>query len=142
MEICGENANAPRGTVLPCTLMKGHDGKHEWWDHNDGHRRRYYPPTESDIPMHGWRPYSDVHRERVRAHEKHDANGNSMERKDWDEEPWLSVLIEEVGEVARALCEARIQGESFPLKRELRAELVQVGAMVCAWIDAIDEDGR
>lgn len=140
---CGKDAKAPGDSVLPCTRKVGHRGKCEWWDHNDGHKRRYYPPTESDIPMHGWRPYSEIHRERVRAHKKHDAGGNSMERRDWDEPQWLPVVMEEVGEVARALCEADIQGwDREKIKDELKGELVQVGAMVCAWIDAINEEGR
>jgi NTP pyrophosphatase (non-canonical NTP hydrolase) len=105
--------------------------------------RRYYPPTESDIPMHGWRPYSDVHRERIRAHDKHDSNGDSMERKAFTDVAWLSVLVEEVGEVAKALCDHRHHGEySDPaaLAAELRGELVQVAAMTVAWIDAIDQE--
>lgn len=103
--------------------------------------RRFYPPTESDIPMHGWRPYSDVHRERIRAHHKHDANGDSMERKGWDDPAWLSVVMEEVGEVARVLCEQRHGNIKSPeVKGDLREELIQTAAMVTAWIDAIDLD--
>ena len=94
-------------------------------------RRRFYPPTESDIPLHGWRPYSDLHRERVRAHEKHDDHGQSMERKTWDDESWLRVVTEELGEVARALNDREMAGR-------VREELVQLGAMTTAWIDAID----
>jgi NTP pyrophosphatase (non-canonical NTP hydrolase) len=105
--------------------------------------RRFIRPTESDIPMHGWRPYHDIHRERIRAHHKHDDNGQSMERKVWDDNAWLSVLVEEVGEVARVLCEERhgtynnIQTEAM---KTLREELVQTAAMTVAWIEAIDLD--
>lgn len=96
--------------------------------------RRFYPPTESDIPMHGWRPYSEMHLERVRAHEKHDTRGASMERANWDDPRWLPVLVEEVGEVAREIID--VYGEAD--REKLREELVQVGAMTAAWIDAID----
>lgn len=97
-------------------------------------------PTESDIPMHGWRPYSEFHRERVRAHAKHSPNGGSMEQKDWDHPIWLAVVTEEVGEVARVLCDMAL-GLDKGIE-DLREELVQVGAMVAAWVDAIDAPFR
>jgi len=103
--------------------------------------RRFYPPTESDIPMHGWRPYHDIHVERIRAHEKHDGNGDSMERKTFVDPSWMSVLVEEVGEVAKAICDHRHLGaiaDPESLAAELRTELIQVAAMAVAWIDAID----
>ena len=106
--------------------------------------RRFYPPTVSDIPMHGWKPYSDFHRERIRAHSKHDPNGGSMERRPFDDPLWLPVLLEEVGEVARALCENNLGTEGYgdrsELAERLREELIQVGAMTAAWIDAIERD--
>ena len=91
-------------------------------------------PTESDIPMHGWKPYSDMHRERIRAHNKHDADGGSMERVGWYDPAWLPVIAEEFGEVAAELTYDKVSKD--PTK--LRKELVQLGAMVAAWIDAID----
>ena len=101
--------------------------------------RTFYPPTESDIPIHGWRPYSDMHRERIRAHKKHDDHGGSMERKAFDDPAWLPVLVEEVGEVARVLCDIALgQIPGRARRAVLREELVQVGAMTAAWIDAID----
>lgn len=106
--------------------------------------RRYYPPTESDIPMHGWSPYHFVHRERVAAHEKHaDKPGGSMEMKCFDNESWSDVLMEEMGEVSRVRNDLR-HGLHTPLEAKslLRAELIQVAAMACAWIQAIDLDQR
>lgn len=112
--------------------------------------RRFYPPTLSDIGLHEARVYGDVHRERIRAHAKHDANGGSMERKDFDDPSWLSVLVEEVGEVAKELCDHRhaVAADQWSTpdehraghKRRLREELVQVAAMAVAWLDAIDLD--
>lgn len=108
--------------------------------------RLIFLPDEGDIVRHDpgqvdWQPYADIHRERIRAHHKHDGNGDSMERKPYDDPRWLSVLVEEVGEVARALCEHRHRGpkaDPLLLRRELRSELVQVAAMTAAWIDAVD----
>jgi NTP pyrophosphatase (non-canonical NTP hydrolase) len=100
--------------------------------------RRFYPPTRSDLPLRAWQPYTDMHLERIRAHDKHDVNGDSMERKRFDDAAWLSVLVEEVGEVARALCDFRHQTtDDATLREHLRDELVQVGAMTAAWLDAI-----
>jgi len=52
----------------------------------------------------------------------------------------LAVLVEEVGEVARELCDARAE------KREpapnLRVELVQVAAIAVGWIEALDASAR
>lgn len=102
--------------------------------------RRTYPPTESDIPMHGWTPYSTMHRERIRAHEKHkDKPGGSMETKDYRDPDWLPVLVEEVGEVAKVLCDHR-HGllDDDDARKYLYEELVQVGAMTAAWLAAIE----
>lgn len=96
--------------------------------------------------MHGWRVYSDFHHERVRAHAKHDDHGQSMERKEWLDRAWLEVLIEEVGEVAHELNDQRHNGvfptgaEYRELRQRVRTELVQCGAMIAAWVEAIDED--
>ena len=75
-----------------------------------------------------------VRAERERAHEKHGAKGNSREDQPWDEREWLPILVEEVGEVAHCLTY-----DADPDPRELRKELIQVAAMACAWIAAIDE---
>lgn len=48
----------------------------------------------------------------------------------------LPILIEEVGEVARAMCEAI--GATDVQSSGLRTELVQVAAVAVAWIEAID----
>lgn len=121
--------------------------------------RRFHEPTDSDI-YHGMtlgKVYMSVHRERIRAHEKHDDHGQSMERKNWDDSAWLSVLVEEVGEVARELCEQRHDADraarqepvhiagldramELTFMSRLREELVQVAAMACAWVHAIDQD--
>lgn len=88
----------------------------------------------------GWRPYHDFDVERHRAHAKHkDKLGGSMEMKSYDEPDWLAVVVEEVGEVAKVLCDHRhglISDDELPIR--LREELVQVGAMTAAWVVAID----
>lgn len=85
--------------------------------------------------------YEKVHLERIRAHAKHDAADGSMERKPWDHPVWLPVLTEEVGEVARVLCEDEL-GNEPDARARLRDELVQVAAMACAWISALDGKGE
>ena len=81
--------------------------------------------------------YKAIAAERLRAHVKHDVNGDSMERKAWNDIAWLSVLVEEVGEVAKAMCDHRHHGVyDDGLREEIEAELIQVAAMACAWIDA------
>src|ERR1700682_339547 len=50
-------------------------------------------------------PYNEVHTERIRADKKHNANGKSMEYRNALDPAWLPVLVEEVGEVARAICD-------------------------------------
>lgn len=106
------------------------------------------PPTEDDI--HDADNYieqaREVYLERIRAHQKHDSHGQSMERKEFDDPAWLPVVVEEVGEVAKVLCDeahitpddSRYNRQRF--KNDLREELIQVMAMCAAWVDAIDMD--
>jgi NTP pyrophosphatase (non-canonical NTP hydrolase) len=51
----------------------------------------------------------------------------------------LTILLEEVGEVAQELNDARGEGRPIHLGR-LRNELVQVAAVAVAWCEAIDVD--
>ena len=89
--------------------------------------------------MSRWlRPYLAMDDERKRAHTKHAADGNSVEGAAWDAPLWLPILVEEVGEVAKELCDAWKCASPDETRALLRGELVQVGAMTAAWIDAID----
>lgn len=76
-------------------------------------------------------PYSDIRDERVRAHAKHYKSGKSMEDRHYADPLWMPVLVEEVGEVARALC------DNSDLEH-LREEIIQVAAMAAAWADSVD----
>ncbi len=73
--------------------------------------------------------YDEIARERERAHIKHVAAGKSVETRDFYDPEWLPILTEEIGEVARALCD----NESV---EHLRDELIQVAAMAAAWADS------
>jgi NTP pyrophosphatase (non-canonical NTP hydrolase) len=64
--------------------------------------------------------------ERVRQDERH---GRPHERG-YSDETWLRVLVEEVGEVARAINDGDGAG--------LKLELVQVAAVAAAFLEAID----
>lgn len=79
----------------------------------------------------------DVRNERYRAYQKH--GENSAENLDWyDFTRWLSILMEEVGEVARVVCEVNLRNITIEeAQRELSEELVQVGAMTEAWAMAV-----
>lgn len=77
--------------------------------------------------------YDEVRAERERAHAKH--GKQSMETQPVDGPIRMTILMEEVGEVAREFNEA--QGGSLD-RSALRAELLQVAAMATAWADAID----
>lgn len=77
--------------------------------------------------------YEDIEKERDRADEKHRYFGNSVEDKDPDWDLWLPILTEELGEVARAIC------DEDPLEH-LREELIQVAAMAAAWADSCDRE--
>lgn len=49
----------------------------------------------------------------------------------------LAVLVEEVGEVSRELCDAR--AERRPPDPNLRVELIQVAAICVAWAESLSE---
>lgn len=84
-------------------------------------------------------PYDSLHAERVRAHDKHGEKG-SMESIAWASPKWLPVLGEEFGEVARVLCEYNLGNITREtMKEQLSKELIQVGAMTAAWLDALAE---
>ncbi len=102
-------------------------------------------PTEGDIPMHGWHPYSIFHRERIRAHAKHQASGGSMEQKDWNDPKCLRIALEEFGEIAKAFNDIAKAFNDYdlgviPNEAELHSqvtkELVQLGAMISAWTES------
>lgn len=78
--------------------------------------------------------YTEVAAERLRAHRKHRAANHSSEQLAGDHRDWLSILGEEYGEVCRALNYDTNDG-GIP---HLRKELIQVAAMACAWVDALD----
>lgn len=66
-----------------------------------------------------------------------DAISNERERQDakWgadrhlNSREWLPILVEEIGEVAKAILEGK--------EIELRSELVHVAAVVVAWLECI-----
>lgn len=79
----------------------------------------------------------DVRDERIRAHEKHE-EGSIEKLSGLIEAPLrLSILTEEVGEVAREINDATLLGEVAD-RAKLRAELVQVAAVAVAWVAALD----
>lgn len=83
--------------------------------------------------------YDEVKAERERAHAKH--GDTSMESFAWDDLTRLTVLLEEVGEVARCFNEARHHHLTYEeVGPSLREELVQVAAMAAAWADVLDPE--
>lgn len=47
-----------------------------------------------------------------------------------ENEKWLSILVEEIGEVAQAM----LEGENL----KVREELIQVAAVAVAWLECIE----
>lgn len=81
-------------------------------------------------------PWREILQARERAHAKH--GSDSIEAESADSPRWLAILVEEVGEVARALTYDNAS------RVHLRAELVDVQAVASAWVAALDagEVGR
>lgn len=73
--------------------------------------------------------YHDVASERYRAAQKH-SNG-SIELASADDPRWWHVVVEELGEVARAFQES---------PERLHEELVQLAAMATAWAASAKEE--
>ena len=85
----------------------------------------------SQLPRYGLAS-EDAYQERLRAHAVWSARGKSAEDMPHDDPLWLPVIVEEVGEIARAL------NDREPLGR-LRSEVIQAAAMLLAYADAIEE---
>lgn len=58
---------------------------------------------------------------------------------EYELEGWLSILVEEVGEVARDLNDSRHLEDSDERRANLLNELVQVAAMACRMHQAVQE---
>lgn len=86
---------------------------------------------------HCFRDDHELYREvlvgRWAAHEKH--GENSIESIPATDPRWLTILVEEVGEIAHALT---YDGPS----EELRGELIDALAVLSAWVDSLDRDSR
>ncbi len=94
------------------------------------HPRLNAPPQIVNV-----RPiYLEVHEERLRAHKKHGARGNSREDAKWNDPEWLPILVEEIGEVAHWFTY-----DTEKAIEDLRDELIQVAAMAIAWAESIEE---
>lgn len=107
------------------------------WKSSDNHHPDCSPVTQCLGEC--WNgPIDDVVRERIRALAKHGRRG-SVEWLPWDSTRWLPILTEELGEVARHLCEMNL---SSALRQEhmdgMREELIQLAAMAVAWAHALD----
>ena len=72
--------------------------------------------------------FKDIQEER----DNQDDKWGSIQSRE-DNEPWLQILVEEVGEVA----EAQLKEAYDPLQ-SLRKELIQVAAVAVAWIEKLD----
>lgn len=49
---------------------------------------------------------------------------------------WLSILLEEVGEVAKEVNALHFDGDSDEIRRKYRTELIQVAAVAAAAVEA------
>lgn len=105
-------------------------------------------PQLSPLSM---RALLDVGRERIRQEEKclehRDKGWLTCADPDNDDGTRLSILGEEFGEVARTMCDERVnEYAAGPIENRGRAlehrreELVQLCAVAVAWIEAIDAE--
>lgn len=76
--------------------------------------------------------WTEVQHARLAAHKKH--GDNSIEAIPADDPRWLTILVEETGEIARAMT------YDNGSRKDLRAELVDVLAVASAWIDKLDRE--
>lgn len=72
--------------------------------------------------------WQEIDQARANAHIKHGAN--SIERISANDSRWLSILVEEVGELAHE--------QTYDATGSLRAELIDVLAVASAWLDSLD----
>lgn len=95
------------------------------------------------IGQRGRSYHDEIDIERERAHAKH--GETSMRSQPWTSHRRVSILTEEVGEVARVLNDFEHGIHDMPGARiALRHELVQVAAMAVDWladVDAYPESG-
>lgn len=76
-----------------------------------------------------------IQAEATRAHLRH--GEHSMLGQAVTDDRRLSILTEEVGEIARELNDAAIEGR--PVNRDqLVKELIQAGAMCASWVEALE----
>jgi hypothetical protein len=86
-------------------------------------------PVLSDLTL------SAIQAEATRAHLKH--GEHSMLGPQASDDRRLAILTEEVGEVARELNDAEIEGR--PVDRDkLVKELIQSAAMCASWVEALE----
>lgn len=75
--------------------------------------------------------YQAIAAERIKQHLKWRGTGGDCSRPDLPNDTRLRILLEEVGEVARAL------NDKEPLDH-LEAELIQVAAVCVGWIEGLN----
>lgn len=75
--------------------------------------------------------WNEIRRARERAHSKH--GDNSIEAIPGSDPRWLSILAEELGEIAHELTY-----DSGGTPASLRRELIDLLAVGSAWVDALD----
>lgn len=73
---------------------------------------------------------AEIFRGRLRAHEKHGAQG--IESIPASDPRWLSILVEEVGEASHEL--------TYDATGSLRAELIDIATVAVAWVAALDRE--
>ena len=75
---------------------------------------------------------NEIRAERQHSIDKH--GKNSMEYLKGSDPAWLAILVEEIGETAKALTYDNKDNEN------LRDELIDVLAVASSWVEAMDRD--
>lgn len=94
---------------------------------------------EGTYPYGLWYPYSDIHRERIRAHALHHNPPDHLSQENLGplHPSWPRVVGEEFGEVCRVLNDYEL-GEitHAEMLKHLKKELTQLSAMSAAWLES------
>lgn len=103
-----------------------------------GIRRRHGSGNSAHCFREDHELWREILRARESAHLKHGANSIESVDPIAQAEKFLAILVEEVGELAHALTYDAVAGEEWKRPKMIRAEAMDVAAVITAWLDGVD----